>query len=213
MRVPQGSLSGAIAALLLGAVAVGGPWAGAALGQGDTQIVTGNVVDQSGNQMTVGANSGPVQVQTSGATVYEKEGRGSVFQIMPGQLVGVTSRPDPDGAYALQVRIVPAALSGVSRGQRPMEGPNLGNTMTNAVVESLVNDMLTLSNGSETYQIRVSTDTEVLMPVPATAADVTNGTRVAATGTRGADGTLQATMINVLGPPGGGATAALTPGS
>jgi hypothetical protein len=174
---------------------------GVALAQGQPSVVTGSVVQVSNGQITLSTNTGPATVMTGPTTTYEKEGPGTIFQIQPGQLVGVTSRPDPEGAYAVHIRIFPAALSTVRQGQSAMGGTNLGNTMTNATVQSFANDLLTVSAADQSYQIRTSPDTEVVAPQPATAADIQDGLRVAATGTMGADNILTATLINVLGPP------------
>ncbi len=114
--------------------------------------------------------------------------------------MGVTSRSTPDGPYAVQVRIFPAALSTVSQGQAPMGGADVGNTMTNARVESVGDGMLTLDVAGQSVQIRTSPDTVVLEPLPATAADVTDGASIAATGTMDSAGALVASRINVLGP-------------
>jgi hypothetical protein len=186
-------------ALLAAALMVVGLGGGAVLGQ-EQRVVTGPVVENAGGRLTVGANSGPVTVVTGPNTVYEKEGRGTVDELQPGQLVGVTSRPTPDGAYAVQVRIFPAALSTVSQGEAPMGGADAGNTMTNARIQSVGDGTLTLSLADQTVEFRTSPDTVVLLPQPATAADVTDGVRIAAMGAMGADGLLTAITINVLGP-------------
>jgi Domain of unknown function (DUF5666) len=175
--------------------------AGVAVAQGDQRVISGQVVEVTPGQITLSTNTGPASVLINTTTTYEKEGPGTIFQIQPGQLVGVTSRPDPEGPYAVHIRIFPAALSTVRQGQSPMGGSNLGNTMTNAVVQSMTDDLLTVTSADQSYQIRTSPDSQVVSPQPATAADVENGVRVAATGTMGADNVLMASMINVLGPP------------
>jgi len=174
---------------------------GVALAQGDQRVVSGQVVEITPGQITLSTNTGPAAVLIGATTTYEKEGPGTIFQIEPGQLVGVTSQPTPEGAYAVHIRIFPAALSTVRQGQSPMGGSNLGNTMTNAVVQSLTDDLLTVTSADQSFEIRTSPDTQVVSPQPATVADVQNGGRVAATGTMGADNVLMASMINVLGPP------------
>ena len=174
---------------------------GLALAQGDQRVVSGSVVEITPGQITLSTNTGPAAVMIGPTTTYEKEGPGTIFEIQPGQLVGVTSRPDPEGPYAVHIRIFPAALSTVRQGQSAMGGTNLGNTMTNATVQSFSDDLLTLSSADQSYEIRTSPDTQVVAPQPATAADVQNGQRVAATGTMGADNMLMASIVNVLGPP------------
>src|SRR3954471_2207454 len=175
--------------------------AGVAVAQGDQRVISGQVVEVTPGQITLSTNTVPASVLINATTTYEKEGPGTIFEIQPGQLVGVTSQPDPEGPYAVHIRIFPAALSTVRQGQSPMGGSNLGNTMTNAVVQSLTDDLLTVTFADQSYQIRTSPDSQVVSPQPATAADVQNGARVAATGTMGADNVLMASLINVLGPP------------
>jgi hypothetical protein len=176
-------------------------WAAPALGQGGQQIVAGSVVQITGNRITVGANAGPVTVQTGPATRYEKEGPGTLADLRPDQLVGVTGQPSTGGQlFAVQIRVFPAAIN-PTPGQRAMGGANMGNLMTNATIVDVADDELRISAAGSTYAIRTSPETEVRMPVPATAGDVQEGGRIAATGSMDGDGVLQATTINILGPP------------
>jgi hypothetical protein len=191
-RAPRLAAALAVCSMVLGGMAVA---------QGEQRVVTGSVVEITPGQITLSTNTGPAAVIIGPTTTYEKEGPGTIFQIQPGQLVGVTSQPTPEGAYAVHIRIFPAALSTVRQGQSAMGGSNLGNTMTNAFVQSFADDLLTVTAADQSYEIRTSPDTEVVSPQPATAADVQNGLRVAATGIMGANDVLMASMINVLGPP------------
>jgi len=174
--------------------------ANASLAQGDERVVSGAVVQIGTDQATISSNTGPVVVALGPDTGYEKEGPGTIYDIQTGQLVGITGRPTPEGQYAVQVRIFPAALR-ISPSVRPMGGANLGNLMTNAVVQSFGDDMLRVEVAGTSYNIRTSPDTEVVMPVPATKADVTENVRVAVTGSMGNGDVLLARLVNVLGPP------------
>jgi hypothetical protein len=170
------------------------------LAQGDERVVSGAVVQIGADQATISSNTGPVVVALGPDTSYEKEGPGTIYDIQTGQLVGITGRPTPEGQYAVQVRIFPAALR-LSPTVRPMGGSNLGNLMTNAVVQSFADDMLRVEVAGTNYNIRTSPDTEVVLPLPATKADVTENARVAVTGSMGDGEVLLARLVNVLGPP------------
>src|SRR5205085_6085347 len=76
--------------------------------------------------------------------------------------------------------------------------------MTNAIVDSIGDGRLTVRTAGESVVVDVGPDTEVRRPVPATAAEVTEGSRIGALGVVGADGVLQAAVVNLLGAPGGG---------
>jgi hypothetical protein len=73
--------------------------------------------------------------------------------------------------------------------------------MTNGRVQSAGDGMLVVELFGQSVDFRTSPDTIVLLPQPASAADVANGARIAATGTMDAGGALTASPINVLGQP------------
>jgi hypothetical protein len=82
-----------------------------------------------------------------------------------------------------------------------MNGANQGNLMTNSTIESFDGSKLVLNSGGQKYEIAVPGGTEVLKPVPATLGALAPGVRVLAVGTPGADGSLQATSVNIMGAP------------
>jgi hypothetical protein len=196
-------LVGLVAGLLAtGLVAAG---AGHVRAQGEVRIVTGSVVQLDGLRATVAANTGPVIVQMTDNTRYEKQGPGTVADLQPNQYVAVTGRPTDNGQVALLIRVFPAAQSTVpARLNSPMDGPNTGNLMNNAIVESLTNGRLTVRAAGEAISIDTTPDTQVMRPVPATASEVIEGSRIAATGLMDADGVLTAAVVNLLDAPGGG---------
>ena len=205
MRVPSWRPLRGLAA---GLVAVGLVAAslGLARAQGEVRIVSGPVVQLEGDRVTVAANTGPVVVQLTDNTRYEKQGPGALADIQPNQYVAVTGRPTDNGQVALLIRVFPAAQATVpARVNSPMDGPNAGNLMTNATVESLVNGRLTVRAAGETVSIDTAPDTQVMRPVPATASEVTEGTRIAATGAMDPSGVLIAAVVNLLDAPGGAA--------
>src|SRR3954452_12179632 len=177
--------------------------------QGEGRIVTGSVVQLDGLRATVAANTGPVTVQMTDNTRYEKHGPGTMADLQPNQCVAVTGRPTDNGQVPLLIRVFPAAQSTVpARLNSPMDGPNTGNLMNNAIVESLTNGRLTVRAAGEAISIDTTPETQVMRPVPAMASEVIEGSRIAATGAMDADGVLTAAVVNLLDAPGGGAAPA-----
>jgi hypothetical protein len=82
-----------------------------------------------------------------------------------------------------------------------MGGPELGNFMTNAVIESFDSKILKVVASGTPFQITVPPDTEVLRPLPATFADAAVGRRCLAVGPTGPDGVMVATSLNLVGEP------------
>lgn len=183
-------------------VAVGGLGVAApAVAQDEPRVATGVVEQLAGNRLTVGTPTGAVTVETTANTRYEKEGPGTPHDLRAGQRVGVTGQPSADGTLnAVHVRVFPDALNPFM-GQRAMGGANLGNLMTNATIDRIEGDELLLAAAGSLYRIRLLPDTEVVLPVPATAADVQENSRVAVTYRQRPDGTFEALVINVLGQP------------
>src|SRR5438105_3890501 len=102
---------GLAASLLVAGLTLAG--LGYAHAQGDVRIVSGPIVQLQGNMATVGANTGPVTVQLTDNTRYEKMGPGTLADIQPNQYVAVTGRPTDNGQVALLIRVFPAAQATV----------------------------------------------------------------------------------------------------
>ena len=145
-------------------------------------------------------NTGPVVALLDDATSYARDGVGSLADIQPGLLVGVTGHPTADGLQAVEFHIFPARLTSVPQGQTPMSGANAGNVVTNASIESLTTGVVTLRLADRSVSILTTPATEIRRPVPASAAEVQEGTRIAVTGTPTADGALRATAVYILAP-------------
>jgi hypothetical protein len=160
--------------------------------------VSGPIDSIAGRVLTVATNTGSRQVQVPESARIEQEGAGTVADLRPGLSVGITGRPD---GTARSIRIFPAALGTPRPGQIPMAGPEQGNIMTNAVIESFDGQTLVVSAAGSSFRIAVPPEAEVLKPIPASFADLAAGKRVIATGTAGPDGTLVAGTVNLLGPP------------
>jgi hypothetical protein len=160
--------------------------------------VSGPIDSIAGRELTVATNTGSRQVQVPESARIEQEGTGTVADLRPGLSVGITGRPD---GTARSIRIFPAALGTPRPGQIPMSGPEQGNIMTNAVIESFDGQTLVVSAAGSSFRIAVPPEAEVLKPIPVSFADLAAGKRVIATGTVSPDGTLVAATVNLLGPP------------
>src|SRR5262249_41376169 len=164
------------------------------VGEGEPQFVFGVVVSLAQDQAVVGTNTGPVTVQLSPDTQYEREAPGTLQDIQPGDVVGVTGRPVADGLSAVEIHVFPKLMT-VRQGQNPMSGANAGNLMTNAEVASVADGVLTLQFAGQVGRINTSADATVTRTVPATAADVQEGVQIGASGPVGPDGDLQASSV------------------
>jgi hypothetical protein len=177
------------------------PTAGPTANPTAATTVSGAIDTVNGRLLTITTNTGAKQVTVAEDARIEQEGKGSVSDLMPGLSVGVTGKPDGTNVTAVSIRIFPAAVGTPRPGQFPMTGTNQGNLMTNSVIESFDGSKLVLNTAGQKFEIGVPPGTEVLKPVPATLAMLTQGTRVLAMGAPAADGSLRATSINVMGLP------------
>jgi hypothetical protein len=190
---------GLILAAILGGLFLGALTPQPAQAQGEVRVVTGVVVDLIDGRATLSTNTGPATIQVNENTRYERQGTGTLSDIQPNQYVAVTGRPTGDGQVALLVRVFPVLQATVpARVNSPMDGPNTGNLMTNAIVESFANNRLTVRAAGESVSINTAPDTEVQRPEPASAADLIEGRRLVALGILGPDGVLQAALVNLL---------------
>lgn len=193
----------------------GGQGQGAAQGQGGPQasgtpnpqspLVTGEVDIVDGRTVTVATNTGWRKVDVPDAATIMSEGRGTNADLVAGTLVAVTSK---DGAAQI-VRLFPAGAT-PRIGQFPMQGPNAGNTMTNAKIDSFDGSKLNLDYNGEKASITVPADAQIVKPTPATFTDIVVGARVQMNGTMSGD-TLTARSVTIYGNAaannGGGNTA------
>ncbi len=163
------------------------------------QAAFGPVVELANGRATVATATGPVTVQLGPDTRVEMDSAGSLADVQPGQLVGVTGRPDGDSLTAVEIHVFPDLLN-MRQAQTPMSGANAGNLMTNARVESLANGVLTLNLADQLIPINVTPGTTVTHPVPVGADQVQEGSRIAASGPVGPDGVLQARVVWIAAP-------------
>ena len=158
--------------------------------------VNGEVVSVEGRVVTVSTNLGVRQVRVPDATQVQQEGKAEPSDLEPGLLVGVTGRPD---GTALVVRIFPQGIA-PKPAQFPMAGPQAGNVMTNARIDSFDGRVLTLDLDGQKVPITVPPDAEIVKPAPARFEDIQAGARLVAAGDQEGD-VLQAQTVTILNQP------------
>jgi hypothetical protein len=193
---------GLAAAVLLGSTALTAVFTAPARAQGEVRIVSGPIVELTDEEAILSTPAGPITVRFSENTRYEREGRGTLADIRPNQYVAITGRPTGDGQVAQQIRVFAIAQATVPpRLNAPMGGPAVGSLMTNATVERVDGNRVTVRVAGQTLTVETSPDTEFVRPEPATANDMAPGRRLAVIGVMGGDGVVQAAHVNIVGDP------------
>jgi len=127
--------------------------------------------------------------------------KASLADIKPGQFVGATGMPQPDGSQkAIEVHIFPEAMRGTGEGHYPWD-LQTDSTMTNANVEESAagvdGQTLTLKYKNGEKKIIVTPQTAVVTYNPGDKADLKPGVKIfIAAAKKQPDGTLQAARIN-----------------
>jgi len=158
--------------------------------------VNGEVASVDGRVLTVSTNTGVRSVQVPESAKVQIEAKGAPSDLKPGLLVAVTGKPD---GTAVVVRIFPDGIP-LAPSQFPMGGPQAGNIMTNAKIESFDGRVLTLDMGGQKVPITFAAESEVVQPMPSTFTEIQPGKRVLAFGSPGAD-TLVANTVTILTTP------------
>ncbi len=126
----------------------------------------------------------------------------SLADIKPGEFVGITAMPQPDGTQkAVEIHIFPEAQRGTGEGHRPWD-LEANSTMTNANIDSEVavadgqKLVLKYKDGEKTFI--VPANVVVVMFAPATAADLKAGAKIFIVAAKPLpDGTLEAQRLTV----------------
>jgi hypothetical protein len=139
--------------------------------------------------------------------------KSDLSKIGPNTYVGTVASAQPDGSLrATEVQIFPEALRGVGEGSRPWDTlPN--SSMTNATVTTIAPEKIGNVDGLTMTVSYKGTDRKVFVPenvpvityLPADKAALTAGSHVIVNATKGADGMLTTTTVQVgkdgLTPP------------
>jgi hypothetical protein len=154
------------------------------------------VASVEGRVVTVSTNVGVRRVQVPESAQIQQEGKGTTTDLQSGALVGITGRPD---GTAVVVRIFPQGITPKPE-QFPMGGPQAGNVMTNARIDSFDGRVLTVDVGGQKVPITVPAEAEIVRPEPASFADIQPGKRILAFGTPNGE-VLQAQTVTILTQP------------
>lgn len=186
-------------AVMLGAAALRLP---EALAQGaPPPRVRGTIISREGSLLTVATRDGgrSVVTLTEPLTVVALR-RVALPEITNGSALGVVAEPGADD----ELRAV--AITVLPPGQRIREvqeawdlAPNtsMNNGAVEAVMESRDDRVVTLSIFGRSVRVRITPQTVLVMPIPASPADLAPGTVVFINAVRGEDGRLSASRVTV----------------
>lgn len=172
-------------------------WAGPAPGS----LTEGVIASIEGSTFSVSTSSGSaIRITVTADTRILQRQPARLEQIKTNDLVGVTSKREPDGSHvAISINIFPPEFKGRTReSQFLMES---GNTMTNATVFQNVRRVegrtLYLKLPDGTAVIAVPKDTEVKRLTLLKVSDLRPGMRVMVRGGGNPDGTITAMFVTV----------------
>jgi hypothetical protein len=159
--------------------------------------VRGTITAFDGSVLSVKTRDGKdIQVQLAEKAAVATVKAVSLADIKPGDGVGATTRPEPDGSLtALEVHVFPASMAVPNEGHRPWDlepGSMMTNARVSAVVQATRGRELTLSYRDGSQKIVVPEGTPVVTAVAADRAALKPGEYVFFGAEEGADGKLTA---------------------
>jgi len=174
----------------------------AAAGAQDTVRVRGTIERVEGPAYVVKSRDGAeLKITLADNALVVAIVKASLADIKPGQFVGSTGMPQPDGSQkAIEVHIFPEAMRGTGEGHYAWD-LQADSTMTNANVEESVagvdGQTLTLKYKAGEKKIMVTPQTAIVTYNPGDKAELKPGTKIfIAAAKKQPDGTLQAPRIN-----------------
>jgi hypothetical protein len=170
------------------------PVLGLAVAGDEPEVVSGPIESVSGSTIVVKTSDGSRRVQLPEQARVEREGRGRMEDLRPGEVVGVVQAP---GGPATTIRLYSKGPGMPQPGIVPMLGPQLGQVTTFGTVIAMQGGGLLVNTGGASVPIMLSGAPEVLKPVKAGQTDLTVGSTVTATGSPGADGALVASSVRL----------------
>ncbi|MCU0501548.1 MAG: DUF5666 domain-containing protein [Anaerolineae bacterium] len=160
-----------------------------------------------------------IVVMVAGAVGYWQYGQGKQAGITEGlatrdrffmdRLAGAAAAAQGSGAAASagQTGGAAAGAAALAGGARSGQGAVVGNFATGQVKSINGND-LEISTATEVTKVKLTDKTQIQKTVSGAPSDIKTGERVVVQGSKGADGTLEATSIQLgagrVGGPGGG---------
>ncbi len=171
-------------------------------GAQDTVRVRGTIERVEGPVYVIKARDGAeLKVALADNALVVAIVKASLADIKPGQFVGSTGMPQPDGSQkAIEVHIFPEAMRGTGEGHYPWD-LQADSTMTNANIEESVagvdGQTLTLKYKTGEKKIIVTPQTTIVTYSPGDKSELKPGTKIfIAAAKKQPDGTLQAPRIN-----------------
>jgi hypothetical protein len=173
---------------------VAGPSLSLRVSGDESEVVSGPIERVNGSIFMVKTATGSRRVQLPEQARLEREGRGRVEDLRPGEVVGAVQAP---GGPATTIRLYSKGPGMPRPGIVPMLGAQLGQVTTFGTVIALQSGGLLVNTGGASMPILLSGGVEVLKPVQAAARDLTVGATVTATGLPGPDGVLVASSVRL----------------
>lgn len=203
-------------AAILTSLALAAAFGATALAQAPpTQVrIRGTVTSLAGNVLTVAAAGASTQVTLPDTPRVTWVAKVDLSTIGPNSYIGVIAIEQPDGTLrANAVQIFSEAQRGVvPEGSRPWDtSPNASmtnatvTTIASATVDKVDGRMMSVKYKDTEKKVFVPPNTPIVTFIPADKAAVTPGAHVIVNATKGADGTLTVTNLQVgkdgLTPP------------
>jgi len=179
----------------------------------DAVRVRGTITSFEGGVLTVQGAASAYKIMVPDNARLQYIVKSDLSKIGPNTYVGTVAIAQPDGSLrATEVQIFPEALRGVGEGSRPWDTlPN--SSMTNATVTTIAPEKIDNVDGRTMMVNYKGTDRKVFVPLnvpiitylPADKTALAAGAHVIVNATKGADGMLTTTIVQVgkdgLTPP------------
>ena len=187
-----------VLALILGASLSGHAYAQA---RGAVTRLRGKIDTVSGDTLNLTLRNGskasaklPADVRVIWITVAKPS------DIEKGSYIGTAAIPQPDGTLkALEIQVFPPSMRGIGEGSRPFDlTPQ--STMTNGTIGSMVaanGRTITITYKGGEKKVIVPDDVPFVSYAPADRSALTPGANVIVSGTKAADGTMNAASVSV----------------
>jgi hypothetical protein len=161
----------------------------------DIDTIMGKIEAVVGPTLTLETAEGKAKMTLKDNAKVERDARGSVADLKPGQYVGVLQMPN---GPATLIRLYATGPSMPRPGTVPVAGSRLGEIMTFGTIVTLQFGGLLLNASSQTVTIGLPNGIEVLKPAPSAPSDLAVGGNVIATGPVSDDGTLSAMAVRLV---------------
>lgn len=186
----------AAAGLLAGLIAT------AALADSPPTRIRGTIAKLDGTTLTIATREGSkVAVMLPEKVNIATMKKLALADIAQGTFIGTAAEPGADGELkALEVVVFPEAMRGTGEGHYPWDlapGTSMTNANVDAAVQGTSGRELTLSYKGGSVKVMVPPEVPIVMPVPATRADLKDGATVFVVARKAEDGTLNAGFVAV----------------